>query len=104
MENGRQILDTPSAASAQQQLELSHWIKQLQDRGHIASKQRILIMEALAQQREIEDMEDFWIALRQKHRVSWGTFYNFIRLALKEQWIEKGTDPTRAARYQVVLH
>lgn len=82
---------------------LQSWIIQLRDRGHIASKQRILIMEALFQQREITDMEDFWVALRQKHRISWATFYNFIRLALKENWIEKDLQASRTARYQINL-
>jgi len=82
---------------------LHGWIQQLQNRGHIASKQRILIMEALFEQREIMDMENFWIALRQKHRVSWATFYNFIRLAVKENWIAKNSHATTCARYRLLV-
>ncbi|PRD55815.1 hypothetical protein C5749_00515 [Sphingobacterium gobiense] len=82
---------------------LQVWIAQLRERGHIASKQRILIMQALFQQREIADMEDFWIALRQQHPVSWATFYNFIRLALKENWIKKETGTSNYTRYQILI-
>ncbi|MBD1426460.1 hypothetical protein [Sphingobacterium arenae] len=86
-----------------EQTRLHGWIAQLRERGHIASKQRIVIMEALFQQREIADMEDFWIGLRQKHPVSWATFYNFIRLALKENWIGKDIHTSRCARYQILI-
>ena len=89
--------------NANEHTTLQHWITELRERGHIASKQRIAIMEALYEQREIADMEDFWIELRQKHPVSWATFYNFIRLAMKEHWIEKSTEAPSSHRYQIIL-
>lgn len=82
---------------------LYRWIAQLQERGHFASKQRILIMTALCTHKEINDMESFWLALRQEHRISWATFYSFIRLAVKEKWISKLGNTSTYARYELLL-
>ncbi|MFD1769973.1 hypothetical protein [Sphingobacterium suaedae] len=82
---------------------LTKWIEQLQARGHSASKQRVWIMRALSQQREIADMENFWLTLRQQHKISWATFYSFIRLAVKENWLKKcGKHPTQT-RYHLAI-
>ncbi|KGE12354.1 hypothetical protein [Sphingobacterium deserti] len=81
----------------------SKWIQQLKDRGHSASRQRILIMTALSQKRVIDDMESFWLELRQEHAISWATFYSFIRLAVKENWIAKHGKVSTYARYQLLI-
>ncbi|TDS07470.1 hypothetical protein [Sphingobacterium paludis] len=79
------------------------WIQELKDRGHAASRQRILIMTALSEKRVIHDMESFWLELRQEHPISWATFYSFIRLAVKEKWIAKQGKVSTYARYKVLV-
>lgn len=81
---------------------LQQWIALLQAKGHVASKRRILIMQALYQKKKIEDMEFFWLELRQEHHISWATFYSFVRLALKEQWLRKSFDQENTVTY--LLH
>ncbi|WP_437917727.1 hypothetical protein [Sphingobacterium sp. LRF_L2] len=83
--------------------KLYQWVDQLRERGHTASKQRILIMQALFAHPIIEDIETFWITLRQEHRISWATFYSFIRLAVKEKWLAKQGPSSTYARYHLLI-
>lgn len=52
----------------------------LTDRGYLVSQQRRIILEALCRERQINDVEAFWIALREKHPVSWSTVHTTVKL------------------------
>lgn len=75
------------------------WKEQLQHKGLLPSKQRLIIMQALSQQTEVEDLEALWLQLRHRHKVSWATFYSFIRLSVQEKWLLKEGDTNSEARF-----
>lgn len=82
---------------------VEQWKDYLSRKGLISSKQRILIMQALSQQTVIEDMEEFWLQLRHSHKISWATFYSFIRLSVQEKWLLKEGHNNSDVRYVLAI-
>lgn len=55
----------------------------LTDKGYIISQHRRIIIDHICKIKCIENVDDFWISIRQQHTISWTTVYNTLRL-LKE--------------------
>ncbi|HMR18952.1 MAG TPA: transcriptional repressor [Sphingobacterium sp.] len=56
----------------------------LTDKGYIISQQRRIIIDSLCAIQYIGSIDDFWLRLRQQHRIGWATVYNTIRLLEEE--------------------
>lgn len=52
----------------------------LASEGYVISPKRRLIVAALCRERQIDDVEAFWIALRKQHAISWSTVFTTFRL------------------------
>lgn len=59
---------------------MSNMMTLLTDKGYLVSQQRRIVMEALCRKRQIDDVEDFWISLRERHPISWSTVHTTVKL------------------------
>lgn len=66
--------------------------KMLAKRGHMISSQRKILIEALCEQKKIENIETFWMALRTRHGISWATVYSNMRLLINMGLVMKEGD------------
>lgn len=56
------------------------------------SAQRKILIEALCEQRKIDNIESFWMALRVSHGISWATVYANMRLLIDMGFVMKDGD------------
>lgn len=68
------------------------WKQKFQARGLVLSSKRQVIIAAIVAQGGINDVEGFWLELRQEHKISWATYYGFIRIFKQEEWLIKHGD------------
>lgn len=52
----------------------------LADQGYLISQQRRIIIDTLCKIQNIGSVEDFWVAIRENHNVSWATVHKTVRL------------------------
>ncbi len=75
----------------------------LTDRGYLVSQQRRIIMEALCRERRIDDVEDFWISLRERHPISWSTVHTTVKLLTQVGVLSVHPVGKRGQRYTLVF-
>lgn len=63
--------------------DVSSAIQQIMaSRGYFVSRKRQIIIDQLCMFKYIENIDDFWIRIRQNHTISWATVRNTIRLLI----------------------
>lgn len=55
-------------------------LTKLTDKGYNISQQRLIIIDQLCSTPLIDNIDDFWVNLRQHHAISWSTVHKTIRL------------------------
>jgi len=78
-------------------------LTKLAERGYTLSQQRLVIIDKLCDKCFIDDIDDFWISLRQHHAISWSTVHKTIRLLENIGCITKATMCKRQQRYLLTV-
>lgn len=78
-------------------------LTKLTDKGYTISQQRLLIIDRLCNSQFFDNIDDFWISLRQKHPISWSTVHKTIRLLEKLGYITRLKNNRRQQRYFLTL-
>jgi len=67
--------------------------------GYKMTPKRQQIIESLWCKSEIHDIEELWLAVRDRNNVSWATFQTTIKLLYRLGWLELNKNETKKRKY-----
>ncbi len=74
----------------------------LSSQGYLISQQRRILIGALCAVGSVDDVEAFWMQLRQEYGISWATVYTNLNLLARHGWLVRAGRGTRSFTYTVI--
>ncbi|SEM00350.1 pentatricopeptide repeat domain-containing protein (PPR motif) [bacterium A37T11] len=70
--------------------------------GYLISQQRRILIAALCAAGSVDDVEAFWMQLRQQYGISWATVYTNLNLLARHGWLIRSGRGPRSYTYTVI--
>ncbi|MDR2284142.1 MAG: transcriptional repressor [Sphingobacterium sp.] len=66
--------------------------RSFEEQGYVLTAKRKSIVDYICAQEEIADIEEVWMTLREKEKISWATVYTSVKVLKRLGWVEACED------------